>query len=89
MRTDSRALRAFPMEVRRAVIAVVKREDLRWRVQYRSGGHLYLYPKDGTRPFKLSASRPAERSLQYLGNWCEHKGYYVPLDAFGRNGNGA
>jgi hypothetical protein len=75
MRSDDHDLRSFPRPVRVKVSEVVSRHGLRWRIQHRSGGHVYLYPGDGTRPFKISASREAEQSLAYLDAWCATKGY--------------
>lgn len=38
--------------------------------------HLFLYSEDGARPFKVSASRPAEDSLRYLNKWAVEHGYW-------------
>jgi hypothetical protein len=47
------------------VLHLVNTEGIRWRVA--DHNHLLLYPPDGVgRPFKISASRPAEATVRFL-----------------------
>lgn len=63
-----RELNAFPRAVRQRVAEVISEHDCRYRVQSGSG-HVLLYADDGSRPFKVSASRMEERTLRYLNRW--------------------
>jgi hypothetical protein len=56
-------LRRFPRPVQDRLLALARR-GVRHRVK--DGGHVLLYPDDGSRPFKVSASRPAKDTLHYL-----------------------
>jgi hypothetical protein len=39
-------------------------------VSVRAGqGHLFLYPSDGTKPFRVRAGMPAKWTLRYLSRW--------------------
>jgi hypothetical protein len=61
-------LNAFPRTVRQRLAEVISEHDIRYRVTS-DNSHLLLYADDGSRPFKVSASRMAERSLRYLDRW--------------------
>lgn len=58
-------LKAFPNEVADAVLALVNNHGVRFRQT--DGRHILLYPPDGvTRPFKVSASRRSEASINFI-----------------------
>jgi hypothetical protein len=50
------------------VAEVIEQHHVRYRMQS-GNGHLLLYADDGSRPFKVSASRMEERTLRYLNRW--------------------
>ena len=69
-------LNNFPLRVTRLVAELIDEHNVRVRVQ--SGeGHLYLYADDGSRPFKVSASRDEAASMKYLRAWAAQRGYAV------------
>lgn len=62
-------IKKFDREVRDAVLTLVNTYGVPYRLQ-RDGQHLMLYTgKQGERPFKVSASRPAQQQLAYLVPW--------------------
>jgi len=69
-----RDLTRFPRKVTELVAQCISEFNCRVRVQ--SGeGHLYLYADDGSRPFKVSASRDEKASIKYLKSWAHERGY--------------
>lgn len=55
----------FPRGVQDLVLHLVNTEGIRWRQA--TSNHLLLYPPDGVgRPFKISASRPAEMQNTFI-----------------------
>ena len=62
-------VRHFPKSVGDALLNVTD-QGVRHRII--DGDHILLYPVDGTsRPFKVSAHRPAPKSLQFIRDFCQ------------------
>ena len=65
-----RHLRLFDKHVTKALLSLVNDEGVRYRMP--DGGHIVLYPPDGTtRPFKVSAHRPAKDSLIFIKDFAD------------------
>lgn len=61
-------LRKFDNRVARMIAELVNTYGIRYRLS--DGVHVFLYGLDGeSRPRKVSASRPAERTLGYIEQW--------------------
>lgn len=63
-------VRAFPTKVAKALRYLANEAGVKHRCI--DGSHVLLYPPDdNARPFKVSAHRPAERSLKYIRNFID------------------
>lgn len=61
----SRDLKTFDREVAEYILWLTTEKNVKTRMP--DGMHVLLYPPDGTtRPFKVSRSRPAKASMNYL-----------------------
>jgi hypothetical protein len=64
-----KTLKKFPNEVASELLRII---GLGVKHRQIDGSHVLLYPLDGTsRPFKVSASRPAQASLHYIEDFLE------------------
>lgn len=62
-----RTLKKFPIEVATELLRII---SLGVRHRQIDGSHVLLYPVDGhSRPFKVSASRPAQASLRFIDDF--------------------
>lgn len=67
-RLTARDLTKFPQIVAETIAALVNEYGVNYRKP--DGSHILLYNGDrSTRPFKVSASRPAEQTMLYLTTW--------------------
>lgn len=69
---SQKTLKKFPNEVASELLRVIG-----MGVKHRQidGSHVLLYPLDGaSRPFKVSASRPAQASLYFIEDFLEQNG---------------
>jgi hypothetical protein len=61
----SKDLRAFHKSVADVILDLANKQGVKTRMP--DGRHVFLYPPDGTsRPFKVSASRPALATLRFI-----------------------
>lgn len=64
-RLDRSQLKSFAASVQKLLLELCNEQGIKFRVP--DGNHILLYPPDGSsRPFKISASRPAEDSLTFI-----------------------
>jgi len=71
-RLEMRDLRKFDPDVARMMCELVNVYGIRHRIA-KDGVHVFLYPPEGTRPFKVGASRPGTSQMRYLERWAtEH-----------------
>jgi hypothetical protein len=63
-------LGSIPRPVATVVCELVNQHGVKYRMQ-NNGGHVYLYNGGQGRPYKISASRPAETTLSFLHKWIE------------------
>lgn len=69
IRITPRDLGAIPRPVATVICELVNLHGVTYRIP-RGGGHVFLYNGEtGTRPFKISGSRPAESTLTFLNKW--------------------
>jgi hypothetical protein len=65
-RLDRRDLKKWDTDVADLLLHLVNRAGI--KVRMIDGGHLLLYPPDGSRPFKAAALRKPKTQIAYLRN---------------------
>lgn len=67
---SAKHLKGFDREVAKALLWLVNDQGVKYRMT--DGVHILLYPKNKTeRPFKVSAHRNAEGSLNYIRDFMQ------------------
>lgn len=68
-RIHPREMRKYPGAVVALIVDLVNNRGVRYRRV--DGQHLLLYAPDGSRPFKIAASRGANATIGYVTRWFE------------------